>query len=431
MKDRSVFTRLALLALLLLVTACVPQPVPPTEPVVTPIVTSDTSGAQTPESPLPGQQATPEVTGTPIQHLAVNSAFDITYIRMVGQLDGWAIGGLDGASDHVFRTWDAGLTWRDVTPPEPAPSTEQPVEALGFFKTASSAWVVYGPAGIGTIPPFLFVWRTNDGGATWQYGTVDTSISAEAFSPWYLVFADDINGWLMVYLGAGMMHNYVALFATHDSGASWAAILDPYNNDGGIQSFSKTDLVFVDAQTGWLTRDSNGVDPSPHVFRTADGGVTWKRIDLPPPAQFPNLFVEYFCGTYTVNRFSPISTILAMKCEDVATLKTQLNFQYATTDGGATWQVLRLPEGYTMNALNDGLFYFDPTHAFALGRNIYQTNDGGQTWELIKQVTWDGQFSFYNMNLGWAVARSEGAIAVVNTTNGCAKWNVLNYHVRP
>jgi photosystem II stability/assembly factor-like uncharacterized protein len=115
----------------------------------------------------------------------------------------------------------------------------------------------------------------------------------------------------------------------------------------------------------------------------------------------------------------------------VATFQTQLNFQYATTDGGATWQILPLAPGYSMNAVNDGLLYFDLTHAFALGRNIFQTTDGGQTWTLIKQVNWDGQFSFVNMNLGWAVARSDSDLAFVTTTTGCAKWAILNPYIVP
>jgi photosystem II stability/assembly factor-like uncharacterized protein len=234
----------------------------------------------------------------------------------------------------------------------------------------------------------------------------------------------------MVYLGAGMMHNYVAIFATNDGGATWTDILDPFT-DGGIQSFPKTDMVFMDAKTGWLTRDGNGVDPIPHVFRTTDGGVTWNRLDLSAPIQMPNLFTDYACGTYTANRFSPTSAIFAMKCEDMATFQKQLNFQYATTDGGQTWQILPLPAGYSISAINDGLLYFDPSYGFALGRNIYQTTDGGQTWTLIKQVNWDGQFSFVSMNLGWAVARNEGEIALVRTNNGGAKWEIVNPFVAP
>jgi photosystem II stability/assembly factor-like uncharacterized protein len=345
--------------------------------------------------------------------------------------DGWAIGGLSKASDHVFRTQDGGATWHDVTPPEPAPPADQPVAALGFFKDVSSAWVAYGPADMGVIPPSVFVWHTNDGGTSWQSGNVDTSTSSDAFSPWYLTFSDDQHGWLMVFLGAGMMHNYVAIFATSDGGTTWADILDPFTDVGGIQSFAKTDMVFMDAHTGWLTRDGNGVDPIPHVFRTTDGGVTWNRIDMPTPIQMPNLFTDYACGTYTANRFSLTSAIFAMKCEDVATFQKQLNFQYVTTDGGQTWQTLPLPTEYSISAINDGLLYFDPNHGFALGRNIYQTTDGGQTWTLIKQVTWDGQFSFVSMNLGWAVARNEGEIALVRTNNGGAKWEIVNPFVAP
>jgi photosystem II stability/assembly factor-like uncharacterized protein len=427
MKKQFTLSLLAIAALLLVTTGC-------NLPITTPTATQPPSvvPSETPAAVIPPTVAgpTPMLSGPAIQHLASGDAIGITYIHMADINRGWAIGGLSGASDHVFRTQDAGQTWSDVTPPEPAPAAGDSVAALGFFKDASSGWVVYGPAGMGTIPPFVYVWRTNDGGVTWQYGAVDTSVSSEAFLPSYLTFVGDQNGWLMVVLGGGMMHEYVAIFSTTDGGATWTKILDPYG-DNGIQSFPKTGFVFADAQNGWLTRDAQGVENIPHVFRTADGGVTWNRIDLPAPSDKPNLFTDYACGTYTPNVFSPASIIVALKCLDVATYQAQLNFQYATTDGGATWTILPLPVGYSMSAANDGLLYFDLTHAFALGRSIFQTNDGGQTWTLIKQVNWDGQFSFVNMNLGWAVARSDTEIAFVTTTTGCANWAIINPYIVP
>ena len=84
-----------------------------------------------------------------------------------------------------------------------------------------------------------------------------------------------------------------------------------------------------------------------------------------------------------------------------------------------------------ISAPNDGLYYFDPNYGFALGKNIYQTIDGGATWTLIKQVIWDGQFSFVNMNMGWAVARNENEIALEVTTNGGATWKTINPFVAP
>jgi photosystem II stability/assembly factor-like uncharacterized protein len=430
MKKQFVLSLLAIAALLIVTTGCnmpVTKPTATQSPVIVP---SDTPAVQgiPPTIAVP----TPVLSEPAIQHFTSGQAISIAYIRMVDTARGWAIGGLSGATDHVFRTQDAGQTWSDVTPPQQTPAAGDSVTALGFFKDASSGWVVYGPGGAGgTIPPFVFVWRTHDSGVTWQYGTVDTSGgSFEFFLPSYLTFVGDQNGWFMVAVGAGMMHQYVAIFSTSDGGATWTKILDPFV-DTSIQSFPKTDLVFADAQNGWLTRDAQGVENIPHVFRTVDGGVTWNQIDLPAPSDKTDLFDKYSCGTYTPNVFLPTSVIVALKCLDNATYQTQLDFQYGTTDGGTTWQIHPLPAGYSISAVNDGLLYFDLNHAFALGHSIFQTNDGGLTWTLIKQVNWDGQFSFANMNMGWAVARSDSDIAFVSTTTGCAKWAIINPYIVP
>ncbi len=44
----------------------------------------------------------------------------------------------------------------------------------------------------------------------------------------------------------------------------------------------------------------------------------------------------------------------------------------------------------------------------------------------IKSVTWDGDYSFVNPTTGWAVARNEDEIALVNTTDGAATWEIID-----
>jgi len=215
---------------------------------------------------------------------------------------------------------------------------------------------------------------------------------------------------------------------TNDGGATWTDILDPYTG-GDIQSFPKTGMVFVDPQTGWLTRDGQGVDPAPHVFRTTDGGVTWTRLDLPAPAETPNLYDSYACGSYSPNAFSAQSVTVAMKCLDNATYKIEKDYAYFTGDGGTTWKTYPLPAGYS---LGEGLKFFSAQSGLALSRKIYKTGDGGQTWKLIQQVNWDGQFSFVSIDLGWAyVINDQGEIALVKTVNGGATWTMLHPVVGP
>lgn len=403
---------------------------PTDTPTLPPSATPTLTDTDTPPNPPSPYSLTPTLAGPAMAHFVPGQKIDIMFIHMVDVNQGWGIGGLNKDSDHIFRTQDGGQTWRDVTPPQPAADASAEITAMGYFLNAATAWVAYGPSPeSGGMPPFIQVWKTNDGGGTWSYASIDTSVvSGEAFSPYFLNFADTQHGWLMVYLGSGMMHAYVALFMTTDGGATWTDILDPFT-ENDIQSFSKTGMIFVDPQTGWLTRDAQGVDTTPHIFRTTDSGVTWTRLDLPTPANVPNLYDSYACGSYSPNAFSVLSVTVAMKCLDLATYKIEKDYVYFTSDGGITWQTYPLPADYS---LGKGLYFFSPQSGLALGHKIYKTTDGGQTWKFIQQVSWDGQFSFVNMDLGWSyVINDQGEIALVKTVNGGETWTMLHPVVGP
>jgi photosystem II stability/assembly factor-like uncharacterized protein len=382
-------------------------------------------GTQTPLLPQPIQ-------GSPIAHLASGQKFGIMYIHMLDANQGWGIGGTDESKDHVFRTQTGGQTWRDVTPPQPAPAAGNTIVALGFFADASNGWVVYGSANSPSVPSYVQVWFTHDGGVSWNNGIINTTgVSDESFSPWYLDFSDSQHGWLLVLLGAGMMHAYVALYSTSDGGATWKDILDPLT-ENDIQSFTKTGMIFVDAHTGWLTRDAQGVDAIPHIFLTRDGGVNWTRIDLPAPADTTGWFDNNSCGTYSPFAFSTQSVYLVLKCLDNATYKVEHDYLYSTGDGGQTWQSVSLPSAFTVTGPpNGGLFFTNTESGLALGRWIYHTDDAGKTWSAGRQVNWDGQFSFIDLNTGWAVATNAGQTALVSTADGGSTWRMVQPVMAP
>ncbi len=91
---------------------------------------------------------------------------------MLDALNGWGIGGphASGNSGHVFRTADGGGTWFEVTPPmiAAAASDVDSLGAVGFFLNANSAWVTYQFTGTPKVPANPVVWKTTDGGKTWQ-----------------------------------------------------------------------------------------------------------------------------------------------------------------------------------------------------------------------------------------------------------------------
>jgi photosystem II stability/assembly factor-like uncharacterized protein len=370
---------------------------------------------------------TPTVPEPAIQHVPAGQAVSIMNIHMLDATSGWGIGGLNQAQDHVFRTSDGGVTWQDVTPPQPVPAAGDTSNAIGDFLGASMAWVIYGTGAV-PPPPFLYLWYTNDGGATWKYSPIETSISPENFIPWFLDFPDSKHGWLLVYLGAGMNHNYVALLGTQDGGLTWNTLVTPQDS-ADIQSCPKTGMVFFDAENGWIARECKGLYPAPHIMHTIDGGLTWRRIEPPAPASTPSLFNDYACDMASPNTSSASSVTLAMKCLNMADFSTEKDYVYWTNDAGVTWSSYPLPPDYV---LGEGLTFVDPLNGFAFGRKIYRTSDGGKTWTFVQEVFWSGQFSFISENQGWAsVINDSDQNALVKTLNGGVRWEMLNPLVVP
>jgi len=355
-----------------------------------------------------------------ISHFERGQLILITYIRMVTPSLGWGIGGLEGAQDHVLRTQDGGTTWKDVTPPEPAPEAGAAAKAaIGVFVDAEVARAMYYPAVLIPEPYATTVWSTGDGGASW---TASQAVSLDFLGstdfPPVLRFADAENGWLLAQAGPTGMHRYpVYLLRTGDGGETWETLIDPYAGDD-LQSCNKTGLFFLDAQTGWATVDNCPVT-APELWVTADGGQTWSAQPLPAPANRPNLFQDALCVAHSPQLLTPSIGFVGVSCS----LGLAIEYVYVTQDGGLTWEP-HLNQGGVLAMLS-------PRVGFALSRRIYQTLDGGITWTATKVVTWDGQFSWLDERTGWAVARDGAALALVKTTNAGATWDLLKPRIGP
>ena len=392
------------------------------EPTAVPTVAPATEVAEAPTAlpPTEAPQPTLEPLGDPIPHLEEGQLIIITTIHMISADLGWAIGGVEGASDHVLRTRDGGTTWQDITPPEPAPlEGDSEIAAVGAFMGPSNAWILYYPTATTSDTSQLRLWGTQDGGDTWQRSQpLELRFLGSADYPPMLGLVDQENGWLLAREGPSGMHRYsVYLLHTGDGGRNWTKTIDPFV-DTELQGCHKTGLVFADLQTGWVTSDNCPV-PGPEIGITQDGGVTWEGLTLPSPQSRPTLFETDFCEAHSPQIISPAEGAIGVRC----TTGDRLQYFYYTEDGGATWASHLYPGGQ--------IRLFNRQTAYALDRKIYKTVDGGRTWDWIKTVQWDGQFSFVNEQLGWAVARSEGAIALVKTSNGGGIWDLLKPRIGP
>jgi photosystem II stability/assembly factor-like uncharacterized protein len=234
------------------------------------------------------------------------------------------------------------------------------------------------------------------------------------------------HGWLLVHVGAGMSHDYSYLYATHDSGATWERVADPYGS--GIQSLGNTGLAFANRAFGWVSKDNLGVMPGAFFEQTTDGGTSWEDVFLPAPAEHDWFNETSLCQTSAPTFSGEQTGLLIVKCrlyQDIQTdIEWSLTYVYTTRDRGGTWERARLPSPA------DSLLFLDDEFGWAFGRDHYQTFDGGLSWDLVRSVNWDGDFSFINQLNGWAVARNEGEIALVVTEDGGLSWQIIQPEMR-
>jgi len=406
----------------------------PSADLPSPTPTIRLSHTDTPTPPV----TPPAPEGDPLPHLSAGTPVDILSVNMLDDTHGWAVGRAEGdLNDHILRTTDGGATWRDVTPPEPEGSAGAGRAAVAHF-AGDHAWAAYFDRDFSTALA-AYVWRTNDGGASWAHGNPLDMSDMEFFTISDLHFAGPEAGWLLAHVGAGMNHDYVIMFATDDGGATWTRTVDPFDirEDNLQMSCFKTGVGFRSAETGWVTGDCQGVAPGFFLQRTDDGGVTWRPESLPPPAAMPNAFERQdgSCGTYTPTRFetSPPQFRLVLICSFYEDTLVTTHFLYATPDGGATWETRPLPaplvswltpsEGWAVHAP-------DPNNPGLL-RPLYHTTDAGATWTEINAVAWSASLDFTSSTLGWAVALAGDESALVRSDDGGASWEVVEAVVGP
>jgi photosystem II stability/assembly factor-like uncharacterized protein len=167
---------------------------------------------------------------------------------------------------------DAGRTW---TPSGPSGiNSSIDLEPLQFFSSQDGLVVAH------TKPPpqpapgeSLSVYRTRDGGRSWQKGLAVDGASG------HVSFITANEGWAASAVFPKILHH------TTDGGASWQAIQTSEPSPGTGTWKGAVGIYFVDRLVGYafsppLTRPYERA-PGGTLFRTADGGATWTRVAFP------------------------------------------------------------------------------------------------------------------------------------------------------
>lgn len=414
------------------------EPIPESTPSILP------SNTPTPTlSPVPFTQTPtlrPSATSMPnALQLKPGTSLNIKFTKMVSAQNGWAIGEVDSdLFQHILFTKDGGYSWQDRTPAVAlvkAPANG--LVAAAYFASSENAWAVYAdriPSG--SENPTV-VWYTTDGGINWgKSQPLDFGDAPVEFrSPSDLGFSDALHGWVMVHIGAGMSHDYIAIFTTADGGKTWQRVVDP-NKNPNMMGCGKSGLTFNTISQGWITTDCPGLMPRLVFYQTSDGGESWNEMSLPVPAGKPaNYFAqsEIGCGIPELVFSSARSLLLTLRCSNYNN-NTSQSWLYATNDMGINWSQHVLPFPFArIDMLNssEGFLVGANTSDPGAGGAVYHTTDGGEIWKLQTTTTWTGTADFVDSHTGWVIATHNQVTAFVRTLDGGATWAELKPIVGP
>lgn len=304
--------------------------------------------------------------------------------------------------------------------PSPSPSALAPASATASPSGASSP--TPSPIPLPTsvqlsAPSGAVVWalvagsrlfRSTDRGGTWSERALPPQVPNTEVS-----FADDRVGWL-ASLGSPATQcafQSVRLWRTTDAAATWTLL--PASGIGNAQC--KEELSFADLSHGFLS--AWDPDHPPVVYRTTDGGATWRAsAPLPDPPAFATRPGGFTLRAGTIRAFGPALLVEASGQSGGHARR----FAFGSTDGGASWTYIATAP----DALDELVFVTAARWLQIVpGGASRETTDGGRTWHAYtsdysqaapiapRVVFGDGQ-------VGYASVRG----GIQRTLDGGAHW---------
>jgi photosystem II stability/assembly factor-like uncharacterized protein len=336
--------------------------------------------------------------------------------------------------DGVYLTADDGARWVNVTPPS---LRANPILLNHVFGVASfgadRVWLlVSANAGYGTR--LVYTW---DAGRSWRTtplvpgpsGAPSSFLPGDA-NPATPAFSSADDGWILAGLGP---RDRGGLFRTRDGGARWSFVAaTPFQ--GSVVFTSQTGGWGISAPT-W-TNAGTVKTAGGALYHSTDGGVTWRRVQLPAISTYRRARVTFGLPTF----FGSSDGVLAGRLYDTRTGGEPV-VVYTTHDGGATWHGRLAPQNAATRRYQQGSFTVpfaasSPTHwAMYAGSTLYTTADAGLGWttvrpKLPKAVAAVDRLVSAGPAAMWAQANGHTGNLyppyLLRSVNGGRSWNMLS-----
>jgi photosystem II stability/assembly factor-like uncharacterized protein len=305
---------------------------------------------------------------------------------------------------ELALTSDAGSSWRAATPPGLAATD---IRAVRFVDSRTGFAVGLS----GTERQGFGLWRTTDGGVTWTSSPLPAPTAVDVSAP-ISVAATDALHWfvgLSLQQGLGRVGPGV-LLASSNGGRTWSRRVLPGSGP----------TAFTTPMQGWLAPTDGG------LYRTRDGGRTWRSVAVPAPAGFPSKQPPAELPTFSDSTHAVLPVTFRHGARAAVSFLTSSN-------GGNTWRIAatvagRRTEGRIPSAVAD------TAHWLALpdgGRRVVGLVDGRAVRNIATAglpVTAPGfeleSVSFASAATGWATV-STGHQTLYRTLDGGSTWAPL------
>ena len=318
----------------------------------------------------------------------------------------------------VWKTTDYGRTWWPIF-------DEAPTGSVGDIAVSpSNPNVIYVGSGEGLQRPDLSVgdgvYKSTDGGKTWiNTGLKDAQqIGGMAIDP------KNENRVFVAALGHPYGPNTErGVYRTLDGGKTWERVLYKDENTGAIQVTidpKNSDIIYADMWAGrqgpWENGAWNGKESG--LFKSTDGGTTWKKLTKGLPTTDQGLGRIGFCiAEADPNRL--YATVDA----------GQLGGIYRSDDAGESWTRVASDGRYWGRASDFAEVRTDPKNAdIVYSANVvtWKSTDGGKTWNAFRGAPGGDDYHRIWINPNNSdiilIASDQGAIITVNGGKTFSSW---------